>query len=239
MPTPSVVDALEELRQVGVQPGREDLVDAAVLQVGAQPAGAAQRLAATARWRPARRLRTTSCMQAASERGMSGAQDQQLGHALGPDHVAVDLAVDLEARDRAQDRATSDRSRTPGPSSPWPAPKKSLLQRVELHVEQARRVVGALEEGADAQEVERLVLQHRADGDAARQVRAELDPFEELRPGRARSRRSRSMRLNSSQVWFCVSQTSVVSVPRTARAFSRAAAGSDRMRRRVVLVAAP
>jgi hypothetical protein len=31
------------------------------------------------------------------------------------------------------------------------------------------------------------------------------------------------MRLNSSQVWFCVSQTSVVSAPRTARAFSRAA----------------
>ena len=31
------------------------------------------------------------------------------------------------------------------------------------------------------------------------------------------------MRLTSSQVWFWVSQTSVVSVPRTARAFSRAA----------------
>ena len=31
------------------------------------------------------------------------------------------------------------------------------------------------------------------------------------------------MRWNSSQVWFCVSQTSVVRVPRTARAFSRAA----------------
>ena len=35
---------------------------------------------------------------------------------------------------------------------------------------------------------------------------------------------SSTMRWNSSQVWFCVSQTSVVSVPRTARAFSRAAA---------------
>ena len=72
MPTPSVVDALEELRQVGVQPGRQDLVDAAVLQVGAQPAGAAQRVAATARWRPAAGCDTTSFMQAASERGMSG-----------------------------------------------------------------------------------------------------------------------------------------------------------------------
>ena len=56
------------------------------------------------------------------------------------------------------------------------------LDRMELHVEQPRGVVGALEEAADAQEVERLVLQHRAHRDAARQVRAELDPFE----GRAR-----------------------------------------------------
>ncbi|MCY1380824.1 hypothetical protein D9M69_686810 [compost metagenome] len=32
-----------------------------------------------------------------------------------------------------------------------------------------------------------------------------------------------SMRPSSSQVWFCVSHSSVVSAPRTARAFSRAA----------------
>jgi hypothetical protein len=38
-----------------------------------------------------------------------------------------------------------------------------------------------------------------------------------------------SMRLSSSQVWFVVSQTSVVSVPRTARAFSRAEATHDRI----------
>jgi hypothetical protein len=38
-----------------------------------------------------------------------------------------------------------------------------------------------------------------------------------------------SMRLTSSQVWFCVSHTSVVSVPRTARAFSRAARRQDKM----------
>ncbi len=37
------------------------------------------------------------------------------------------------------------------------------------------------------------------------------------------------MRWNSSQVWFCVSQTSVVSVPRTARAFSRAAIRQQRI----------
>ncbi len=38
-----------------------------------------------------------------------------------------------------------------------------------------------------------------------------------------------TMRWNSSQVWFCVSHTSVVSVPRTARAFSRAACRQLRM----------
>ena len=37
------------------------------------------------------------------------------------------------------------------------------------------------------------------------------------------------MRLTSSQVWFSVSQTSVVSVPRTARAFSRAALRQETM----------
>jgi hypothetical protein len=38
-----------------------------------------------------------------------------------------------------------------------------------------------------------------------------------------------SMRLSSSQVWFCVSQNSVVSAPRTARAFSRAARRQEKM----------
>ena len=42
-------------------------------------------------------------------------------------------------------------------------------------------------------------------------------------PGSRSKAPSFSRRLNSSQVWFCVSHTSVVSVPRTARAFSRAA----------------
>jgi hypothetical protein len=41
-------------------------------------------------------------------------------------------------------------------------------------------------------------------------------------PGSRSKASSFNSRLNSSQVWFCVSQTSVVRVPRTARAFSRA-----------------
>ena len=101
---------------------------------------------------------------------------------------------------------------------------------MELHVEQPRGVVGAFDEGAQAQEVEGLVLQHGAHRDAARQVGPELDPFEEVALGSLLELGGRdSVRLNSSQVWFCVSQTSVVSVPRTARAFSRAAIRQERM----------
>jgi hypothetical protein len=48
-------------------------------------------------------------------------------------------------------------------------------------------------------------------------------------PGSRSKSPARSMRLTSSQVWFCVSQASVVSEPRTARAFSRAPRRQDRM----------
>jgi hypothetical protein len=41
---------------------------------------------------------------------------------------------------------------------------------VVFHVEDARRVVGPFQEGAEADEVHRLVLQHGAERDAARQV---------------------------------------------------------------------
>ncbi len=54
------------------------------------------------------------------------------------------------------------------------------LDRVELDVEQPRGVVSALQEGADAHEVQRLVLQHGADLHPARQMRAELDPLEQV-----------------------------------------------------------
>ena len=46
--------------------------------------------------------------------------------------------------------------------------------------ENPRGAVGALEKGADAREVKRLVAQHGADGDAAREMRALLHPFDEL-----------------------------------------------------------
>ncbi len=46
--------------------------------------------------------------------------------------------------------------------------------------ENARGAVGALEKGADAGEVKGFIAHHGADGDAAREVRALLDPFDEL-----------------------------------------------------------
>ena len=67
-----LVDAVQELREEGVQAGRQDLVDVAVLQVGAQLAGAALRLAPTGRWPPSPGWLTTSFRLACSERGMSG-----------------------------------------------------------------------------------------------------------------------------------------------------------------------
>ena len=70
-PPPQLVHALEELRQVGVQAGGEDLVDAAVLQVGVQLAGAALRVVRLLVGDHAAGSTTTSFMQACSERGMS------------------------------------------------------------------------------------------------------------------------------------------------------------------------
>ena len=99
---------------------------------------------------------------------------------------------------------------------------------MELHVEQPGGVVGALQEGADADEVKGFVLQHGADGDAAREVRAVFDPLEER--GRVAGEQAFAQQAaDSSQVWFMVSQTSVVKAPRTARAFSRAARRQLRM----------
>jgi len=42
------------------------------------------------------------------------------------------------------------------------AAKEIVLDGVELHIQQARSVVRALQEGAHAQKVKRLVLQHGA-----------------------------------------------------------------------------
>ena len=49
-----------------------------------------------------------------------------------------------------------------------------------LHVEDARGVVGALDEGAEADEAEGVVMQHGAKHDAAEEMRALLHPVEEI-----------------------------------------------------------
>ena len=46
--------------------------------------------------------------------------------------------------------------------------------------ENARGAIGALKEGADAGEVEGFIAHHGADDDAAGEVRAFLDPLDEV-----------------------------------------------------------
>ena len=162
-----------------MQAGRQYLVDAPVLEFGAQLAGTALGFAVGVtghHGEVAHHLVQAGVQGARHVR----AQDQQLGDTLRLDHVSVDLAVDLEARDAAQDRAPMVEVVLlvlfAGGA------EEVALDRMELHVDQARRVVGPLQEGAQAHEIQGFVHQHGADRDAARQVRAELDPLEEL-PG--------------------------------------------------------
>src|SRR5665648_176042 len=49
-----------------------------------------------------------------------------------------------------------------------------------FHIENARGVVGALDEGAEPDEAEAVVVQHGAEHHAAEQVRALLHPVEEV-----------------------------------------------------------
>ena len=53
-------------------------------------------------------------------------------------------------------------------------------KHVIFHVEDARGVVGALDEGAEADEAEGVVMQHGAEHDAAEEMRALLHPIEEI-----------------------------------------------------------
>ncbi|MDT4850785.1 hypothetical protein FQZ97_849440 [compost metagenome] len=160
-----------------MQTGGEDLVDAGVLQVGLELAGAAQGFGRQVVGDHGEVV--DHFVQAGGQAARHvGAQDQQLGHALGRDHVAVDLAVDLEAADAAQDGAPVVEVvfliELAGVA------EEVAVHGVELHVKQARGVVGPLQKGTHAVEVERLILQHGPDGDTAREVRAELDPLEEF-----------------------------------------------------------
>ena len=109
-----------------------------------------------------------------------GAQHQQLGHAFGRDHIAIDLAVDLEGRDAAQQGAPVIEVEVHQGATARHAVVVALYG-MELHIQQARRVVGPLDKSAQAHKVQRLVLEHGAQRHTAPQVRAVFDPFEELR----------------------------------------------------------
>ncbi|KAI1691234.1 hypothetical protein DdX_22007 [Ditylenchus destructor] len=204
-PHTQFIHAIKELREIRMQPRRQNFVDARILQIGQELPGAALRFSAllVLNLRQVVDHLDRARMQRA---GHVRAKNEQFGHALWLDHVAVNLAVDLEGRDAAQDRA--------------PVIEVVLLiflgggaeelavERVELHVDQARCVVRTFEEGAQAREVEGLVLQHGAQRDTARQCERNLTHSKNW-PGSRSKSPERSMRLTSSQVVFCVSQASV------------------------------
>ena len=165
---------LQEIHQVLVQAQLDDLVGLAVVQPGVQLPRLPLDLARVVVAEQLQRLEDEVHARMQRSRHVV-AQDQQLGHAPRRDHVAVDLAIRLEARHRAQQRAPLvivDRAADVGGGG---------QQGVVLDVENARGVVGALDVRAQADEVVRLVAKHGSEGYAAKEVRAHLDPVEKLR----------------------------------------------------------
>ena len=103
-----------------------------------------------------------------------GAQDEQFGDAPGIDRVVIDAAIGAEGADRAQQRA-------PLVIIDIAADLLGLgQQHMIFDVEDARGVVGALDEGAEPDEAEGVVMQHGAEHHAAEQMRALLHPIEEI-----------------------------------------------------------
>ena len=104
-------------------------------------------------------------------------EDQIVGDAPGLVAVLVDPAVAAVGRDRAQDRR---------PLHAVDLAADDLVvgqQHVVFHVEDARGVVGPLQEGAELVEVEGVVAQDGVEQRAAEQRRARLDPVEQRRQG--------------------------------------------------------
>ena len=106
------------------------------------------------------------------------AQDQQLGHTPRRDDIAVDLAVRLEARHRAQQGAPLIIIHGA------PNVRRRRQQGVVLDVQDARCIVPSLDVRPEADEMVGFVAEHGPESDAAEQVRAHLDPIQE--PGHAR-----------------------------------------------------
>ncbi len=160
-----------------MQPALEDLVHAAVLEAlvgieGHLVAGIALLI---------ERLQTGQCqvdpLIAEHQRARHFlAQDEELGDQPWPVvAVAVEPAVGAVRRDRAQDLC-------PLLHVEIAAHVGGLGQEDEvLHVEDARRVVGALDEVSDLAEIVGVVAQHGAEQGATERHHPLLDPLQELR----------------------------------------------------------
>ena len=109
--------------------------------------------------------------------------------------------------------------------------RRRRQQDVVLGVGDARGVVRPLDVGAEADEVVRLVAQHRAEGHAAEEVRAHLHPVQELDTPTVCIRVVVGPRI-SIHAPFRSSYISEVMAPRTPRAdFARRAQAAEDRRR--------
>ena len=85
-----------------------------------------------------------------------GAQHQQFGHARRGDGIAIHLAIDFKGRYRAQDRRPEIEIEL-GFLAQALARRHAGAGIVKLDVEQARSVIAAFNESADAHEIERFI----------------------------------------------------------------------------------
>ena len=162
--------------EVLVQPGRDDRLDAGVGELGAELSEQAfDRIPE----HPGRRPRDgVHRRRAPAEAVLDGAREllleqQELDDAFGRD-APVALPVHLERAGRAQHGGPLDvvgrRADVGG----------GRQQEKVLHVEDARRLVGALEHASEPAEVPALVVGHRRVGHAGEQMAGPLDRREQI-----------------------------------------------------------
>ena len=149
----------------------QDVLDPAIVQLGVQQAGLPRRFAGLPVGDQIEVL--DHAVHAEMQRARHVlVENQQLGDAIGGNDIAIDLAIHLKSRNRTQQR------------SPFIEIGGAFVvmraQHVVFDVEDARRVVGPLQQGADTDEIVGLVLQQRAQRGATRQRRAHLDPLEKV-----------------------------------------------------------
>ena len=152
---------------------------------------------------------------------MSTSRINKLGNLQRRDHVLIDLAIHLERGNRVQQGAPAIVIRRPALALVF------RHQGLVFDIENSCGIVGPLQESAQANEAQRFVLQHGADGDA--RDRCERYFTHSVKKASMPVLPSPGVKLRIlSQQALVVSHSSLVSVPRTACAFSRVApAASD------------